>query len=110
MKKDFSDLFKLVETAIKYPELMPEKLAVISLSQDKLNELLTPARRKLILAIKTNSPKTVTELAGFVGRKQEAVSLDLKVLANYGIVSFEAKGRVKMPRLDKEAVLIPLTA
>lgn len=93
---------------LKHPELMPERLVVISFSEQEKNNILTPARLGLIRNIRERNPESVKALAGIVKRRVDAVSRDLKVLGNYGLLEFVRNGKHKAPKVQKEALLIPL--
>jgi ArsR family transcriptional regulator, nickel/cobalt-responsive transcriptional repressor len=57
-----------------------------------LQALATPSRL-LILATLHDGPSTVSELAGAVGMEQSAVSHQLRLLRNLGLVESERLGR-----------------
>jgi len=101
---------KMVEEAIKHPELAPERVIVISLTEEEKENILTPKRLELIRTIKKQKPKSVKELAEIVGRRVDAVSRDLKILENYGFLELLQVGKQKQPLIEKDALLIPLTA
>lgn len=108
--KNFADLARMIDFAIKHPDIAPDKVVIISMSEKKLNEILTPARLGLIRVIKTERPKSVSELAKAVKRPLESVSRDLKILHNYGFLEFIKNGKEKAPKIEKNAILIPLSA
>jgi len=100
---------KMVEEAIKNPESVPDKLVVISLSEEEKNRVLTPEKLRLIRIIKNGNPKNVKELAKLANRRVDAVSRDLKVLSFYGFLELVQIGKQKMPRIKKDILMIPLT-
>ncbi len=105
------DVFgKMVEEFIKYPDLAPDRLVVISLSDEEKNRVLTPERLKLIRIIKNKKPEGVSELAKLVDRRMDAVSRDLKILKFYGFLDFVKTGKKKIPKIEKDVLIIPLTA
>lgn len=108
--RDFGLLNKLIDFAIKHPDIAPDKVVIISVSEKKLKEILTPARMELIGVIKTEKPKSVGELSKSVKRPVESVSRDLKILCNYGFLEFIKNGKEKVPKIEKDAILIPLSA
>lgn len=101
---------KMVEEAIKHPEIAPDKLVIISLSDEEKNRVLTPERLKLIRTIRNKEPKSVNELARLVGRRLDAVSRDLKILQFYGFLEFIRTGKKKIPKMEKDFILIPVKA
>ena len=111
MHKKTLDLFgKMVEEFMKNPDLAPDKLVIISLSEEEKNRVLTPERIRLIRTIKNENPKNVKELAKLVNRRVDAVSRDLKILSFYGFLELLQVGKQKMPRIKKDILMIPLTA
>ena len=107
-KKILEEFGKMLMEGLKHPELMPERLVIISLSEQEERNILTPARLRLIRLIKEKNPESVKALAGIAQRRVDAVSRDLKVLHNYGLLEFKWEGKHKMPKVQKEALLIPL--
>lgn len=111
MDEKVMDMFgKLVEEAIKHPELAPSKVVIISLSEEEQRNILTPRRLELIRTIKSEHPDSVRELARMVNRRVDAVSRDLKTLENYGFLTMLQIGKQKQPVVEKEVLLMPLTA
>ena len=111
MSKKSVEIFdKMMDSIIENPEIMPERIVVLSLSKEKMSEILTPARIELIKIIKENRPESVGELVKITKRPIESISRDLRILANYGILEFVQVGKIKKPRIEKDMILIPLTA
>ncbi len=114
MKRKWSgdgDAFsRMVDFAIKHPDLAPDRVLYITGSKERIDRILSPARMALIRAIRRKQPKNISELAADVGRPLQSVSRDLAVLHNYGFLEFVQSGREKSVRLEKDAVVIPLTA
>lgn len=110
-KKKVEDPFwRMIDFAIKHPELAPDRIVCITGSAESIESILSPARMKLIRTIGAKKPKTISELAEEVGRPLQSVSRDLAVLRSYGFLEFIRSGREKSVRLEKDAVVIPLTA
>jgi predicted transcriptional regulator len=108
--KKIMEMFgKMVEEAIKNPESAPDKLVVISLSEEEKNRVLTPEKLRLIRIIKSGNPKNVKALAKLANRRVDAVSRDLKVLSFYGFLELLQVGKQKMPKIKKDVLMIPLT-
>lgn len=106
--KELENFGKMVEKAIKYPDLTPDNLIIISLTEEEHKSILTSERIKLLLTIKHKKPKTVGELAEMIHRRKDAVSRDLSILKNYGFLELIQQGKNKKPVVKKEAIMIPL--
>ncbi|HUB92604.1 MAG TPA: hypothetical protein VL945_01445 [Candidatus Saccharimonadales bacterium] len=99
---------RMMDYALENQENTPKRVLVIDAVS--LARALTPARAKLLQAIATYKPETVGALVALVKRPEEAVSRDMKILANYGMISFKYEGRQKMPMVEREIITMPLTA
>jgi len=102
-------LSKMIDLSLDKPELVPSRVLVISLSKQTLEKVLTPSRMGLIRTVKKKNPKSVGELAKLVKRPVESVSRDLRILENFGILSFVRNGKKKMPGIEKDVLMVPLT-
>jgi len=109
MDKIDSMMSKMMDYLIKNPGRAPKRVLVVSMSKKSLEKILTPARMDVIRAVAGGKPSSVGELARMVKRPKESVSRDLRALENYGILSFAQVGRVKIPKIDKDFLMIPLT-
>lgn len=110
MHKKIIKMFgKMVEEAIRNPESAPDKLVVISLTEEEKNRIITPERLRLIRIIKEKKPRSVSELAKLVGRRVDAVSRDLRILEFYDFLELLQSGKQKIPKMEKEALLISFT-
>lgn len=101
---------RMIDYALERPEDAPSSVLVIDLSKGGVEKILTPARMELLSTIKEEKPKTVGELVRLLKRPKESVSRDLRILSNYGLLSFAKTGRQKAPKIDKEIVAVPLVA
>ena len=99
---------RMIDYALEHPEDAPSSVLLISLNKGIIEKVLTPARVELLNAISEKKPKTVGELVTAVNRPKESVSRDLRILSNYGFVSFDKEGKRKTPRIEKEIVAMPL--
>jgi ArsR family transcriptional regulator, nickel/cobalt-responsive transcriptional repressor len=70
---------------------------------DTMFALAAPSRL-LILAALRDGPRTVSELIAVVGMEQSAVSHQLRVLRDHGVVSVERRGRERLYGLRDEDV------
>ena len=87
---------------------MLNRLAVISLSDEERDRLITPKRLELIRILHGHKGLTVSELAKLLGRWPDTISRDLKVLVKYGIVTLSKEGRRKRVQLVAKVVLLDL--
>lgn len=101
---------RMIDFALEKPELAPSRVLVIRMSRKSLEKILTPGRMELTRAIIEKKPKSVGALAKLLGRPVESVSRDLKILENYGLLAFVQSGKQKIPEIEKDVLMIPLTA
>jgi len=99
---------KMIDYALEKPEDAPSRVLIISLSKET-EKVLSPSRIELLTTILDKKPETVGELVKIVGRPKESVSRDLKILQNYGLLSFTKTGREKRPKVEKDIIAMPLT-
>lgn len=79
------------------------------LSRDRADDVFHERRLKIMDYLKTHDPDSVRALAKALELDKGVVSRDLQKLAEVDIISFEASGRSKSPRLKHEhAVVEPL--
>lgn len=76
------------------------------LSFESAEKVLTPKRRELIEALRTEEIESVRHLARQVDRDKGQVSRDLSVLAEHGVVRYEDIGRAKRPYLVQEHITV----
>ena len=104
------DLFgKMLKKAIKNPEAMPDRVVMIALSEQASRQVLTPKRLELLGVLRKRKPSSVKDAAKLVKRRVDAVSRDLKILENHGFLEFIQSGKIKTPKVEKDAILIPIT-
>ena len=99
---------RMIDYALEHPRSAPSSVLIVDLGT--LSKILTPAREELLKTITDKRPKTVGELVKEVGRPEESVSRDLRILRNYGFISFEKIGRQKTPKIDKEVMTMVMTS
>ncbi len=110
MDKTTQMFSRMIDFALEKPELAPSRVLIISLSKKSLEKILTPGRMDLVRTIKEKKPKSVGALAKLTKRPVESVSRDLKILENYGLLTFTRSGKRKIPTIEKDVLMIPLTA
>lgn len=101
---------RMIQEAIRNPDLTPDRLSVISLSEEFHHRILTPKRLELLKILKEKGEEieSITRLAEEVNRSLESVSRDLKILRNYGFIELSRNGKAKRPLLIKDIILIPI--
>jgi len=110
-KKEAMDLiWRMIEDSLERPELYPDRLTVIALSDAIKSRVFTPGRLQLIKALREKPALSVSDLAKRVRRPLASVSRDLKVLQAYGVVELRRNGRVTVPTLIPTHIVIPLAA
>lgn len=111
MTKESIKMFdKMLDFAVKHPDITPDRVLVISMKEDTLKTIFTQSRIELIKTVKSKSPHSVGELADMLDRPVESVSRDLKILENYGLLELVQVGKLKQPVVEKDTLLIPITA
>jgi len=101
---------RMIDFALEKPELAPNRILVINMSKQSLGKILTPSRMDLVKVIKERKPESVGELSKLVNRRVESVSRDLKILENYGLLLLVRVGKQKKPEIEKDILMVPLTA
>ena len=100
---------RMLDYAIERPENVPNRVLVINFSKSSIEKILTSTRVEILRVILNNKPKTVGKLTAMLKRPKESVSRDLRILSNYGLLSFTQTGREKMPKVEKDIITMPLT-
>lgn len=106
-----AELFgELVQAAILRPDKTPDRLTVLSLSDEEQDRLFTPKRLELLRVLRDRGEGelTISELARLLGRRLDVISRDLQVLARHGVVELEKVGRTKRVHLAADWILLHL--
>lgn len=103
----FDTFIKFLEHALDVPEIFPDEVIFLPLTDEEWKTIFTERRIELIKAI-TKKPKPVNELAKSLKRHQEAISRDLKYLERMGVIKIEAKGKNRIPLVNKKLIITPL--
>jgi predicted transcriptional regulator len=90
------------------PDAFPDKAVIFAWTDEELTRLFTKEKLRIMRTIRESKPKTVKELAKILKREVSAVSRDLKILEDMGIVRLERKGRKVKPLIDKKVLILPL--
>jgi predicted transcriptional regulator len=76
------------------------------ISQETADEVLTEKRREIIARLRSQDVDSVRGLARELNRDKAAVSRDLKLLAEHGIIDFETDGQGKRPYLQHDHLVV----
>ncbi len=78
---------------------------------DQLRRVLTAKRLELLLAISSQCPASVQELASLVGRDYKNVNTDVALLERLGLIGLErrrGKGRARAPTLPYDEIRVTI--
>jgi predicted transcriptional regulator len=100
---------RMLDYAIEKPESAPNRVLAIGFSKSGMEKMLTPARVEILKVILRDKPQTLGKLTAILKRPKESVSRDLRILSNYGLLSFTQEGREKMPKVEKDVIAMPPT-
>lgn len=104
------DFFDIVESIIGEPEnfdRIPDNM-LFAKDYETIHQILTEKRLELIRTIKGNPNKNIDALAEILHRKREAVSRDLGILEEMGIIKLKRKGKSKIPVVQKQYIIVTL--
>ncbi|MBI4403928.1 MAG: hypothetical protein HY537_07200 [Deltaproteobacteria bacterium] len=80
-------------SVIKKPTRKYANMLIISFPDfDTLGKVITGARLELLTAIRVHKPKSIQELAKLVERDFKNVYQDVKLLAEYGLITLKESG------------------
>lgn len=108
VNQKFDMFINFLEHALDVPEIFPDEVVFLPLTENDWKTVFTEKRIEMIKMIANRKPKSVNELVKLLKRHQEAVSRDLKLLENVGIVKMESKGKSRMPLVNKKIIVTPL--
>ena len=106
-----NDFFDIIEELIMDPskfDKMPDNM-IFAKDYATLHKILTEKRLELIDAIKEHPKENIDSLSRILKRKREAISRDLKILKSMGIVNMKTIGKNKIPFIQKQYIVVPLT-
>jgi predicted transcriptional regulator len=87
----------------------PRKVIYVE-SISMLSTILSTEKLKLLNLLGMKKEVSVNEIARKLKRPREAVSRDLHLLSEKGIVRLEKKGRETRPKIQVERIVIPIVA
>jgi len=105
------DFFDIIEGVISDPlkfDQMPDNM-IFAKDYATLHKILTEKRLELIDAIKQNPENNIDSLSKILKRKREAISRDVKILHSMGILNVKRIGKNKIPIIQKQYIIVPLT-
>jgi len=85
-----------------------EANAILLSLEEKISEIFTKNRLRIVEVIRDKNPKSIGELSKLLKRDISAVYRDLKILEKYEILRLERRGRTVKPILSKSMLLIPI--
>ncbi len=98
----------IFKAMLEDPEGTPDKVLFLDLSKEKLSMLFSPAKLEILKKLKEKKFGSVGGLAKELNRPVESVSKDLKLLQAYGLLELVQKGKQKIPKLEKELLIMPI--
>jgi len=66
---------------------------------------MTPKRVELFKMLSEFEPHSIRELAEVMERDVKNIWDDLKLLENFGLISFQAEGRIRRPIVRKQIII-----
>jgi predicted transcriptional regulator len=106
-----NDFFDIIEELISDPskfDKMPDNM-IFAKDYATLHKILTEKRLELIDAIKEHPKENIDSLSKILKRKREAISRDLRILQSMGIINMKTIGKNKIPFVQKQYIVVPLT-
>jgi len=106
-----NDFFDIIEEIISDPskfDKMPDNM-IFAKDYATLHKILTEKRLELIDAIKEHPKENIDSLSKILKRKREAISRDLRILQSMGIVNMKTIGKNRIPFIQKQYIVVPLT-
>src|SRR3989338_5768987 len=98
----------IIKSMLEDPEGTPDKVLLLDISSEKLSLLFSPAKLEILKTLRERKINSVGELAKELKRPIESVSKDLKILNAYGILELVQNGQQKIPRLEKEFLVMTI--
>ena len=87
---------------------LPPRLIIIDVKNKNPWELFTTRRMQLLGLLKGVKDMTVQDIANATGRKKEAVSRDLHLLEQYGVIIMNRNGKRVYASANADAIMIPI--
>lgn len=90
------------------PGRATDETTTFLLTPAEFSKVFSPERLKLLRLVSKEPKLSVTELAGILKRKREAVSRDMRFFEGLGLIKLEKKSREKRPSRVIEEISISL--
>lgn len=98
----------IMKAMLEDPEGTPDKVLILDLGKEKLATLFSSSKLEILKLLRQKKINSVGELAKELNRPVESVSKDLKILQAYGLLELVQNGQQKIPRLEKELLIMPI--
>lgn len=108
MEKKFETIKAFFEAVWKNPEAFPDKAIILPLEKEKVTKIFTKKRMEIIKVVRKNKELSVTEIAKITKRELSAVTRDLKILADSGVVQLNKQGRIVKATVTAKILILPL--
>lgn len=98
---------RIIRNVVNESLTIPDN-AIISLDVETSLIIFTKKRLELITCIKRFNPQSVQRLSDITHRKKQAVNRDLKMLERFGIIELRKQGRIKIPTVKRDILILNL--
>lgn len=98
----------IIKSMLGDPEGTPDRILILDISKEKLSVLFSPSKLEILKILKEKKINSVGELAKELKRPVESVSKDLKILQAYGLLELVQHGQQKIPKLEKELLVMTI--
>ena len=105
-KKVAEEIKDLVSDIIEEKIDIPNKALIIDFDTSK--NIFTKKRIELIEMINLYQPSSLQELSGVVKRRKQAVSRDLELLKEFGIIEIKKQGKFSVPVVTREVLVLSM--
>ncbi len=109
-KKDpnaMAEAFRALEPILKAPEKYPDHLVVLPAGSPILAKIFSKEPTRIIEYLRKHGPiSSIQQLAEVLGRDPAAVSRDVHILEQYGLLSTDPHGREKRLSATNRSVLV----
>jgi len=105
-KKRLEEWLRVINEGIINDTIDIPDNAILTLPES--TSIFTRRRLELIEIIKQKQPQSVQELARITKRAKQAVTRDLKILERFEIVKLKKRGRISLPLVEREIVVLAI--
>jgi predicted transcriptional regulator len=108
---NIKEIRKLLLKIIRNPKIMDVLPDVIYLGPNTpITKVLTDERVRLLKTVKKRPDITVNELARVLRRAPQAISRDLRILAEYNLIDMKKEGRKIRSEVKYSWIVYPVSA